>query len=119
MPFNLQNFIIKRNDTLPALTVSIKRRGELDDLLPFNLTNVTGMTFSMEDANNNLKISSASAQTISITGGTIQYNWTPSDTDTDGRYLGEFELFFADGNKMSVPTLGGIVIEIVKDVNML
>src|SRR3989344_5877329 len=117
MSINIKGFAIKRNDTLPALVVKIKARGVLDESIPFNLSGVTATTFSMSDNCNNLKISSSTAQIICYSGGTVQYNWLSGDTDTDGTFSGEFELFFGDGNKMSVPTVGGIGIQIVKDIN--
>lgn len=110
-------FVIKQNDTLPALSINIKSRGYINEIIPFDLANVTGVTFSMSDNCNNLKIFSSTAQIVSASGGTIQYNWLNGDTDTDGSYTGEFELFFNDGKKLSVPTLGGIEIKVVKDIN--
>lgn len=110
-------FFIKRNDTLPAIIINIKARGCLDQVIPFNLSAVTAVTFSMADESNNLKISSSPAQINSYSGGTLQYNWSSGDTDTEGRYKGEFELLFSGGDKMSVPTKGNINIEILKDIN--
>ncbi len=114
---NVKPFIIKRNDTLPALSLSVKSRGCLNEIIPFNMSGVSACTFSMSDDCGNLKISSSSAQITSASGGTIQYNWISEDTDTDGKFLGEFELFFNGGNKMSIPTLGAIEIVITKDIN--
>ncbi len=114
---NTKPFIIKCHDTLPALSVTIRSRGFINELIPFSLTGVTACTFSMTDGTGNLKVSSAQAQITSASGGTIQYNWASIDTDTDGFYSGEFELFFSDGNKMSVPTLGALDIHVVKDIN--
>jgi hypothetical protein len=64
-----------------------------------------------------LIISSQSAQTISASSGVIQYNWKDGDTAMAGNYIGEFELFFADGTKMSLPREGGISIKIEEDIN--
>jgi len=114
---NAKPFIIKRNDTLPALMVSIKTRGDLNEVIPFSLTGVTACTFSMQDSCGNLKISSSDAVITLPSGGTIQYNWNAEDTDMEGKYIGEFELFFNGGAKMSVPTLGSIDINIIKDIN--
>jgi len=65
-----------------------------------------------------IKISSKTAQITCVTGGTIQYNWDVDDTNEDGNFLGEFELFFNDGKKMSLPPMGGIQIEIPKDISL-
>ena len=64
-----------------------------------------------------LIISSQSAQTISANSGIIQYSWNESDTAVAGNFVGEFELFFADGTKMSLPREGGINIRIEEDIN--
>lgn len=110
-------FIIKRNDTFPTLTINVKTRGEINQVIPFNLSGVTACTFSMADDCGNLKISSSSANTLSSSGGTIQYAWSTGDTDTSGKYKGEFELLFIGGGKMSIPTLGYIHIEVNDDIN--
>lgn len=114
---NAKPFIIKRNDTLPALLISIKTRGDLNEVIPFSLTGVSACTFSMIDSCGSLKVSSANAQIVLASGGTLQYNWSTEDTDTDGKFTGEFELFFNGGAKMSVPTLGAIDIHVIKDIN--
>ena len=110
-------FLIKRNDTLPSLSIKVKSRNCINAEIAFNLSGVTATTFTMMDENGSMKISSASAQTTSISGGTVQYNWSSTDTDTSGRYKGEFELRFSDGNKLSIPTLGAIDIKILDDLN--
>lgn len=114
---NAKPFIIKRNDTLPILSISIKSRGDLNEIIPFNLSGVSACTFSMQDDCGGLKVSSASASVVSASAGTIQYSWGTDDTNTEGKFNGEFELFFNGGKKMSIPTLGAIEISIVKDIN--
>lgn len=108
---------MKQYDTLPSLQVNIKTRDELDSIIAFDLSAVTACTFSMADNLGNLKISSMTATTNSVSGGTIQYNWLEGDTDTVGKYKAEFELFFSGGTKMTVPTSGFIEINIFKDIN--
>ena len=110
-------FKIKRNDTLPSLRVSIGTKGSLGQKMGYNLSNVTGITFTMIDECSNSKIYEQTAQIICSSGGTIQYNWQVGDTDTSGIFYGEFELKFATGDKMSIPTQEGIKIEIIKDID--
>lgn len=114
---SIDTFIIKQNDTLPALKIFLKTKECLDSVVPFKLTNVTGATFSMSDDCGNIKISSAPAQILYASGATIQYNWILGDTENYGIFMGEFELFFADGNTMTVPTLDSIQINITKSIN--
>jgi len=110
-------FIIKRNDTFPTLTLNIKTRGEFNQVISYNLSAVTACTFSMSDSSGNLKVSSSQASVLVSSAGTIQYQWTTEDTDTSGKYNGEFELMFTGGNIMSIPNLGYINIEIIDDIN--
>jgi hypothetical protein len=112
-------FNIKSNDTLPALSVKIKARNCINAEISFDLTGATACTFSMADTNGNLKISSNAALITSYSGGTVQYNWTSEDTDTVGKFRGEFEITFSDGNKLSVPSFGYIDIHISEDINGL
>jgi len=114
---NVRPFVIKRNDTLPSLSIKVLARGEFNQVIPFDLSQVTGCTFSMSDNFGNLKISDSPAQITSASGGTIQYDWNAQDTDTEGEYRGEFELLFGSGQKMTVPTPGFINIHIVSDIN--
>lgn len=114
---NNQVFKIKRNDTLPNLQVSIATKGTLGQKTGYNLTGVTGVTFSMVDDCSNMKVYNQSAQIVCISGGTIQYVWQNGDTDTEGVYYGEFELNYDTGQKLSIPTQGGIKIEILKDID--
>ena len=115
-----QYFYIKANDTLPSLQIMLMSRGNLDQVLPFNLSAVTASTFSMSDNSGNIKISSKTAQIIDKCKGLVQYNWTKQDTSNPGKYRAEFELFFSGGTnqqKMTVPLFGQITVEIFKDIN--
>lgn len=117
MQQNVKIFKMKQNDTLPAIQVKIKTVGCLDSVIPFNLSGVTACTFSMADDCGNLKISSMPAAINCYSGGSVQYNWIEGDTDSAGKYKAEFELFFSDGKKLTIPTLGAIEVNILKDVN--
>ena len=114
---NNQIFKIKRNDTLPPLQISIGTKGNLDQKIGFSLIDVSSITFSMIDDCSNLKVYAQTADTVCASGGTIQYNWQNGDTDTEGMYQGEFEITYTSGKKLSIPTQGGIKIEIIKDIN--
>lgn len=114
---NSDRFIIKRNDTLPALQVCLWYEKCLGQPAPFSLSSVTAITFSMADDCGYNKVFQQDAQIISYSGGTIQYNWQVGDTNESGSYKGEFELFFDDGKKMSIPGVGFIKIQIEDDIN--
>ena len=110
-------FTIKRNDTLPTLIVKLKTRGSLGEILPLSLTGVTSTTFSMASECGDLTISSQTAQVIDSECGVIQYSWQNGDTSEAGKYDGEFELNFSGGTKLTVPIIGSIKIQILKDIN--
>lgn len=114
---NQKPFIIKRNDTLPNLQIKIKTRNCINAVVPFDLSGITSCTFSMVDSCGNLVISSNEASVISESEGIVQYNWQEGDTMISGKFSGEFELFFPDGKKISVPNIGGIEIFIDQDIN--
>jgi len=117
MPLNKNEFIIKRNDTLPALQLCLIDRGCLGGKESYNLDGVTGATFTMASDCGDYKIFGKAAQIVSYSGGTIQYNWDAEDTNEGGKFRGEFQLLYSDGNKLSVPQSGFIDIMIPKDVN--
>jgi len=110
-------FIIKRHDTAPAIIATVYDKGCLGEWGRLNLSGVSRIDFSMADDCGVLVVASQSAQTISASSGIIQYCWQDGDTSSSGMYTGEFELFFADGTKMSLPREGGIAIRIADDIN--
>lgn len=110
-------FFIKRNDTLPSLEICITDRGCLGNKIPFNLSGVTGCTFTMTNDCGDIKIMAKSAQIVSYSGGTISYNWEEDDTNESGVFYGEFQLLFSSGSRLSIPQIGSIAIEIGKDIN--
>jgi len=113
----MKAFIIKQNDTLPALIINIKTRGNLGQVTAFDLDGVTGTTFSMVDDCGNLKVSKNDATILCSSGGTLQYSWEVGDTDETGKYTGKFELTYSGSGKLSVPQMGGVNIEILKDIS--
>jgi len=117
MQQNIAIFKIKQNDTLPVVKINVTTRGCLDEKIPFNLSGVTASTFSMADDCGSLKISSMPAQITCASGGTLQYNWIEGDTNVPGIFSAEFELYFDDGKKITVPTLGPLQVNIIKDIN--
>jgi hypothetical protein len=112
MQYNKLQFYIKKGDTLPSLQVRVVELGCLLDRQPANLNGVTGATFTLKDDCGNLKISENPAHLISVSGGVIQYNWRAGDTDTSGRFIGEFQLNYSNGARMSIPQTGNILVYI-------
>lgn len=117
MSLSKQDFIIKRNDTLPNLQLSLTTKGNLGETIAFNLSAVTATTFTMVDDCGNAKVISATATISDSDCGLIYYSWQTGDTDTSGTYKGEFTLFFQDGKKITVPRSSVINIHIEDDIN--
>ena len=103
---------MKRHDTRPFLDVTLKQ----SDGTAIDLSSVSGVTFTMKDsAANSIKVNRGACSIVSATAGSVRYSWTSSDTDTAGAYLGEFEIAYANGDKMTVPTSGTLSIVVLED----
>lgn len=69
----------------------------------FNLTGCT-VAFSMRAAGSSiLKVDHAVATIISPTAGTVQYNWSAGDTDTDGLYVFWWTVTLVGGESQDTP----------------
>jgi hypothetical protein len=89
-------FIIKQNDTLPTLTAVLKdANGTVVDLTNCTVTFKMGSEIATK--------TSAAAAITSATQGGVSYQWSATDTDTAGVYLGEFEVVQASGLKETYP----------------
>ena len=104
---------MKRNDTRPFLDVTLKQSdGTAIDLS----TGISGVTFTMKDsATNTIKVNRGACSIVSASGGSVRYSWTSSDTNTAAAYLGEFEIAYSNGDKMTVPTSGTLSIVVLED----
>ena len=121
--FNINNFFIKKDSTLPELKYPlIQRVREKYDISDVMLENVA-VTFSMMDADTGLySIANVPASLVINTNRpdypdevkyTLVYRFKLKDTKITGRYLGEFKLdFLGDGGcgKITLPTEGQINI---------
>ena len=115
--FNLKNFFIKKDSTLPALKYPLTQHlleqyGITEDMLD----NV-GVTFSMIDAESGIyRIANVAANLVISTDRpnnpdemkyTLVYKFKLKDTKKSGRYYGEFKLDFlecGDNGKITIPT---------------
>jgi len=106
---------LKRNDTLPNLDVRLKDTSS--SYLDLSLSGIS-INFSMREIDTNvLKINSAQCEIVVPSTGAIRYVWNPTDTDTAGFYLGEFEVNYPTGEKETYPSDQGLVIYIIEDLN--
>lgn len=104
-PIDLK-FRISKDATLPKIQVKLLDQGEVVDL--------TGATvvFSMEDEAGTLKITGQAGVVEDELNGIVSYTWSAGDTDTTGRFFGQFKI--TDVGDYLIPSNNGekMVIEI-------
>jgi hypothetical protein len=118
-------FLIKRNDTLPAIEAVLS-----DDSGPISLAGAT-VYFTMrreEDGDcgsmptvggplfKKVGVVVGDQSVGSPTRGKVRYEWSAGDTATAGSYGGEFEVRFGGGGVWSFPSAGTIPVIINGDV---
>jgi len=122
--FNLNNFFIKKDSTLPVLKFPLTQHTlEQYDITPDMLENVA-VTFSMTEADTGLYRIANVAGNLVVNNNrpeypdevtyTLTYQFKLSQTRKAGRYLGEFKLDFLGENcgKITLPTQNQINIQI-------
>lgn len=118
-------FLIKRNDTLPAIEAVLS-----DDSGPISLAGAT-VYFTMRreedgDCGSMPTVGGALFKKTAVvvgdqsvgspTRGKVRYEWAVGDTATAGSYGGEFEVHFAGTGVWSFPSAGTIPVIINGDV---
>ena len=99
-------FFIRKNATLPVLKMQVVKDGRSGYLELMELLEVSTIYFSMINVQTGIpKIVSATCSIVSLilTPGApteyyIYYKFTARDTNTPGRYQGQFLIKNADGN---------------------
>lgn len=99
-------WFIKRNSTLPVLKMQVVKDGRSDYMRFMESLEVSTIFFTMIDVNTGIpKIVSAPCDIVSITlpeGADTEYyiyfKFTKRDTDTPGRYQGQFLIKNIDGD---------------------
>lgn len=124
--FNLNNFFIKKDSTLPELKFPLTQHTlEQYDITPDMLENVA-VTFSMTDANTGLYRIANVAGNLVVNNNrpdypdevqyTLVYRFKLHQTSKAGRFNGEFKLDFLDPEagcgKITLPTQNQINIQI-------
>ena len=107
----MDTFKIKKNDTNPALSVTL----QYSDGTNVNLTNGS-VWFVM--ANKDYSAYTSGLATITdATNGDCEYRWTGStDTGSPGVYWGEFEVIWT-GSRMTLPSDHSLQIQVYEDYN--
>lgn len=106
------DFVIKQNDTTPAITSTLKDA----DGGPVNLTGATVRFIMRRKGAGTPKVDGEATIGSPATAGGVSYAWDAADTDTAGRYDAEFEVTFAGGAKQTFPNSEHLWIDVVKDL---
>lgn len=104
-------FYIKQDDTSPELQATLKDA----DGTAIDLTGAT-VRFHMRQSGSTTAKVDAAATVVTAASGIVKYTWSAADTDTEGRFEGEFEVTYADGSIETVPNTGYIPIRIRGDI---
>lgn len=106
----MPSFVIKQNDTMPALEATLKRNGEVVDL-----SDASSVNFYMKQ-DNEVKVN-GSADIDNASKGIVVYYWQSGDTDTPGGCIGEFEVTYNSGATETFPNDSYLNIFIYKEIN--
>ena len=104
-------FKMKKDDTRPYLRVTIT---DQDD----EAVDLTGASVEFNMVTDNQSRTSkvnTSANIVTATTGIVEYRWSSGDTDTEGNYLGEFQVTLSDSSIFTVPADDSLKIRIKSD----
>lgn len=103
---------MKAHDRLPPIQATLGTASGATDL-----STATSVKFIMKtEQGNTLKVNSA-AVVVNAATGLVRYDWLAVDTDTPGKYQGEWEVTWATGKKQTFPTTSYHSIEILQDLD--
>ena len=95
----MADFAIKQNCLEPDLQATLQ--DSAGDAI--NLTTATVVRFHMRAYGGTTAIIDAEASIVTAASGIVKYAWAGTDTDTAGKYEGEFEITWSTGEKEIVP----------------
>lgn len=111
-------FKIKKGDTSPALRAELVN----PDGSSAALSLAEKVEFFFNDPKKDFKVSDDLSGGVSILNeseGTVQYQWSDTDTDKVGQKEAEFVVTFENGKVQSYPNTGFIYIQVFEDVETL
>jgi len=108
----MSTFVIKTNDTRPALEVICSTD---DGVVDFTLASSVKLVLKEKGAEGELVFKNTAAFVSPRTAGGLKYNWAAEDTEIAGKYEAEFEVTWATGDVQTFPTVGVIPVAMVED----
>jgi hypothetical protein len=94
-------FYLKQSDTSPVLEATL----EDGEGSPVDLDGAS-VDFQLSEPRNGSQVLDESATVHDGDNGVVRYDWASSDTDTPGRFQGEFVVTYADGAVETFPNVG-------------
>ncbi|MBL4768204.1 MAG: hypothetical protein JKY94_10890 [Rhodobacteraceae bacterium] len=119
MSGDIETFKIKSNDTAPALEVTLYDIAVNGAQKVVNLGVGSTVVFNMKPksgANPAAKVLRGTCTIVDAENGKVKYSWLNGDTDTAGKFLGEFEWTASDGKRSTYPRDGYVPIAIGQDL---
>jgi hypothetical protein len=109
------DFNIKAHDLLPSIKAVLTN----PDKTPVDLTTAIGLKFIMrpEAGGSVVKVSLPAVMETPKTSGAVRYDWAGSDTDTPGKYLGEWQVMWPGNRPQTFPTDKYHTIEVLADLD--
>lgn|SRR3990167_2435230 len=104
-------FYIKRNDTSPALQVTLKD----GDGVAVNVTGATVVFHMVDSVTRAVKVNAA-ATIVTAASGIVKYSWAAADTNAEGTFEAEFQVTFASGLVETYPNGEHITVRVTKDL---
>lgn len=106
-----QTFKIKKGDTKPYLATTLNST----DGTAINLSSGSvWFIMATNDGNYTTQFSGACVITGSVEGQ-CEYRWGATNTGSIGNYLGEFEVVYNDGTKLTIPADDSFNVKIGQD----
>jgi hypothetical protein len=109
------DFTIKRGDRLPALRATLLRSdGTAQDL---SAATAQVFIYQDEDQASAAVVGTGTVVVVDAVAGIVEYPWATADTANAGRFLGEFEIQFGAGVRLTFPNGGFILFDVVADLS--
>lgn len=91
------DFELAKGDLEPEITGQL-----LQNAVAVDLTTATSVEFHMEDVDGVVKVNAA-ASIVTALEGRVKYEWVGTDTDTAGKFFGEWEVIWPTARPSTFP----------------